>query len=54
MNQAPAKGSLEESIRIANASGGILGFGNKISDEEQAVIERIANGLGKSGNTTES
>ncbi len=27
---------------IAAASGGILGFGNKISEAEQAVIERIA------------
>lgn len=29
-------------INIAAASGGILGFGNKISDAEQTVIERIA------------
>lgn len=48
------KGLLEDSIRVASASGGILGFGNKISDEERALIERIANGLGKGGSTTES
>jgi hypothetical protein len=30
---------------VAEASGGILGFGNKISDDEQAVIERIASEL---------
>ena len=27
---------------IADASGGILGFGNKVSDDERAVIDRIA------------
>jgi hypothetical protein len=48
------KGLLEDSIRVANASGGILGFGNKISDEERALIERIAKGLGKSDSMTES
>jgi hypothetical protein len=32
-------------INIAAASGGILGFGNKISDAEQTVIERIATEL---------
>jgi hypothetical protein len=51
---SPGKDLLEDSVRIAGASGGILGFGNKISEEEQAVIERIANGLGKGNNTTES
>lgn len=51
---SPGKGLLEDSVRIAGASGGILGFGNKISDEERAVIERIASGLGKDGSTTES
>lgn len=30
---------------VAAASGGILGFGNKISDEESTVIERIASEL---------
>jgi hypothetical protein len=30
---------------VAAASGGILGFGNKISDDERAVIERIASEL---------
>jgi hypothetical protein len=28
--------------QVASASGGILGFGNKISDGERALIERIA------------
>lgn len=27
--------------RVAEAAGGILGFGNKISDEEQAVLDRL-------------
>lgn len=30
---------------VAAASGGILGFGNKISDEERTLIERIASEL---------
>jgi hypothetical protein len=33
---------LADSIRVAEASGGILGFGSKISDEERAMLERIA------------
>lgn len=41
---AQRKRGLEEKYfrNIAAASGGILGFGNKISDAEQTVIERIA------------
>ena len=38
---------LEECKRVAEASGGILGFGSKISAEEQALLERIAAALGK-------
>ncbi len=34
--------------RVAEASGGILGFGNKISNAESAVIERIAAELERS------
>jgi hypothetical protein len=44
---------LEDSIRVARASGGILGLGNKISDEEQALLERITKGLGKGDGTSE-
>jgi len=32
---------------VAEASGGILGFGNKISDEEQALLDRLAKRLEK-------
>ena len=49
----PGQGVLEDSIRVAKASGGILGLG-KISDEEQALLERIARGLGKGDGTNES
>jgi len=45
-DQAGASSVLSESIRIAGASGGILGFGNKISDEEQALLQRIAAAVG--------
>ena len=38
-------GLLDDCTRVAEASGGILGFGSKISDEEQAVLERIAAAL---------
>lgn len=38
---------LELATRVASASGGILGLGNKISDEEQAVIDKLANRLGR-------
>jgi tellurite resistance protein len=37
---------LAHSIRVAEASGGILGFGNKISDEERVMLQRIANAVG--------
>jgi hypothetical protein len=37
---------LAHSIRVAEASGGILGFGNKISDEEKAMLQRISNAVG--------
>ena len=42
---------LADSIRVAEASGGILGFGNKISDEERAMLQRIANAVGADGKT---
>ena len=38
---------LELSTRVAAASGGILGLGNKISAEEQALLDRLAKQLGK-------
>jgi hypothetical protein len=50
----PGKGLLNDCVRVAKASGGILGFGNKISDEELALLERIAKGLGESSGITES
>lgn len=37
----------EMSTRIAAATGGILGFGSKISTDEQAVLDRLATQLGK-------
>lgn len=37
---------LADSIRVAQASGGILGFGNRVSDEERAMLERIAKAIG--------
>lgn len=37
---------LAHSLRVAEASGGILGFGNKVSDEERAMLERIAKAVG--------
>jgi tellurite resistance protein len=42
-----ARGLLDKATRVAAASGGILGFGNKISDEERKQLERIAEALGK-------
>jgi hypothetical protein len=38
---------LAHSIRVAEASGGILGFGNKVSDEERAMLQRIASAVGE-------
>jgi Mitochondrial ATPase inhibitor, IATP. len=43
---------LADSIRVAEASGGILGFGNKISDEERAMLQRIADAVGADGKTS--
>lgn len=40
-------GVLDDCRRVAAASGGLLGFGSKISDEEQALLQRIAAALGK-------
>jgi hypothetical protein len=42
-----SQGVLDEAKRLAEASGGILGFGSKISAEEQALLDRIAAALGK-------
>jgi hypothetical protein len=38
---------LAHSIRVAEASGGILGFGNRVSDEERAMLQRIASAVGE-------
>jgi hypothetical protein len=40
------EGVLADSVRVASVSGGILGFGNKISDEEKTLLQRIARTLG--------
>ncbi|MBN1491605.1 MAG: TerB family tellurite resistance protein [Phycisphaerae bacterium] len=37
---------LEACVEVAEASGGFLGFGNKVSPEEQALIEQIAGTFG--------
>jgi hypothetical protein len=41
------RGLLDKCTRVAEASGGILGFGNKISAEEQALLQRITQALQK-------
>ena len=46
-------GMIEDSKRMAAASGGILGFGSRISDEEQALLERIAAAVGKRDRSAE-
>ena len=38
---------LRLATQVASASGGILGLGNKISDEEQAVLDQLAKRLEK-------
>ena len=40
---------LSQAMQVASASGGILGFGSKISAEEQALLSRIAAALGNHG-----
>ena len=40
-------GVLDDCMRVASASGGILGLGRKISVEEEALLQRIAEALGK-------
>lgn len=40
----------EFSVAIASASGGIFGFGSKISAEERDIINSIAEGLGGDAN----
>lgn len=37
---------LDLCLMVADASGGILGFGNKVSDEEKELIRHIAETLG--------
>jgi tellurite resistance protein len=39
--------TLTQALAVASASGGILGLGNKVSSEEQALLERIAAALSK-------
>ena len=41
-----AKGIVAACVRVADASGGFFGRGNRISAEEQTVLERIAADLG--------
>jgi len=41
---------LSQAIQVASASGGILGFGSKISTAEQALLSRIAAALSEDGN----
>ena len=41
-----ADGVLELCIQVADAAGGILGVGNRISKEERQMIEQIAEQLG--------
>lgn len=53
LKSSPATGGLRggdvlaHAIRVAEASGGILGFGNRVSDEERAMLERIASAVGE-------
>jgi tellurite resistance protein len=39
--------TLTQALAVASASGGILGLGNKVSSEEQALLERIAAALSR-------
>jgi len=47
--QSSQKDLLELCSLVAGASGGILGFGNKVSQSEQALIERITRELQEGG-----
>ena len=38
---------VDQCIQVASASGGFLGLGEKIGDEEKALIEEIVQGLAK-------
>lgn len=40
---------LSQAMQVASASGGILGFGGKISAQEKELLSRIASALGKDG-----
>jgi hypothetical protein len=41
------QGLLDKCMRVAEASGGILGFGKKISPEEKALLHRLNDALRK-------
>ena len=47
-------GVLDDCTRVAAASGGILGFGTRISAEEQALLQRIAAAVGKDDRSVNS
>ena len=46
-NQALVQDIANFSVAVADASGGFFGFGNRISDAERALIDRIAGRLGE-------
>jgi hypothetical protein len=48
-----SRGVLDDCTRVAAASGGILGFGSKISAEEQALLQRIGAAVGKDDRSAE-
>ena len=41
-------GIVDLCVHVADASGGFLGLGKKISEDERELIQRIADGLGES------
>jgi len=46
---AVGNGVLDRARTVALAAGGILGLGDRISEQEQAVLERLARAFGGSG-----
>jgi Mitochondrial ATPase inhibitor, IATP/Tellurite resistance protein TerB len=50
--EAQKRDLISASVRIAEAAGGVLGFGNKVNKEEQEVIARITAELERSRETT--
>lgn len=44
----PASSIVDLCVDVAAASGGFLGLGDKVSDEERATLEKIAGSLGSS------